>query len=101
MSGKFVFVLCLCLFSSLLYLRFHSAEIKAFNGHPVHNIDTGLDYATIQEAIDANETSNGHIIRVETGVYSENVVINKTISLHGENKDAAIIDGGGEEALYL
>jgi parallel beta-helix repeat protein len=60
---------------------------------PVHNINTGLGYATIQEAINANETLNGHAIFVETGTYYENVVVNKTISLIGENKEATIIDG--------
>ena len=30
----------------------------------VHNVDTGLDYATIQEAINAPETLDGHTILV-------------------------------------
>jgi len=60
---------------------------------PAHNIDTGLDYATIQEAIDANETLDGHVIFVEAGTYVENVVVNKSISLMGENRETTIIDG--------
>jgi parallel beta-helix repeat protein len=60
---------------------------------PVHNINTGLSYATIQEAINANKTLNGHTILVEAGTYHEHVIINKTISLVGENRDTTIIDG--------
>jgi parallel beta-helix repeat protein len=59
----------------------------------VHNINTGLGYATIQEAIDANETLDGHAIFVEAGTYYENVVVNKTVSLMGEDRSTTIIDG--------
>ena len=59
----------------------------------VHNINTGLSYATIQEAINANETLNGHTIFVDVGTYYEHVVVNKSLSLIGKNKVATIIDG--------
>jgi parallel beta-helix repeat protein len=61
---------------------------------PVHNINTGLGYATIQEAIDASETLNGHTIFVETGTYYENVVVNKdNLAIIGENTEKTVIDG--------
>jgi parallel beta-helix repeat protein len=60
---------------------------------PVHNINTGLGYATIQEAINADETLNGHIIFVEAGTYYENVVVNKTVSIIGESRATTLIDG--------
>jgi parallel beta-helix repeat protein len=60
---------------------------------PVHNINTGLGYETIQEAINAPETLDGHTIFVDAGLYYENVVVNKTLSLIGENREATIIDG--------
>jgi parallel beta-helix repeat protein len=59
----------------------------------VHNTNTGKNYATIQEAIDANETLDGHTILVDAGIYYENVVVNKSVSLIGENTDTTIIDG--------
>jgi len=62
---------------------------------PVHNINTGLGYGTIQEAINADETLNGHTIFVETGTYYENVIVNKTLSFIGESRDATVIDGNG------
>jgi len=61
----------------------------------VHNIDTGLDYWTIQGAIDAPETLDGHTIRVDAGTYHEHVVVNKRVSLIGEDKRNTIIDGSG------
>jgi parallel beta-helix repeat protein len=51
----------------------------------VHNLNTGLNYATIQEAIDSNETLDGHTILVDVGTYYENVVVNKSLSIVGEN----------------
>jgi len=60
---------------------------------PVHNINTGLGYATIQEAINSNETLDGHTIFVEEGIYCENLVVNKSLSLNGENRDNTVIDG--------
>ena len=61
----------------------------------VHNPVTGLDYATIQAAIDAPETLDGHTILVDSGTYHENIVVNKSISLIGENSSNTIVDGGG------
>jgi parallel beta-helix repeat protein len=61
---------------------------------PVLNIDTGMAYPTIQQAMDADSTLNGHTIRVDPGTYYENVVMNKAVSLLGENKFSTVIDGG-------
>jgi parallel beta-helix repeat protein len=60
---------------------------------PVHNINTGLGYATIQEAINADETLDGHTIFVGAGTYYEDVVVNKTVSLIGEDRNFTVIDG--------
>jgi parallel beta-helix repeat protein len=62
---------------------------------PVHNINTGLSYLTIQDAIDAPETWNGHTLLVDAGTYYEHVVVNKRLSIIGENKYNTVIDGNG------
>jgi nitrous oxidase accessory protein NosD len=49
------------------------------------------DYPTIQEAI--NNASEGDTIFVRSGMYNENVVVNKGVSLIGENSSNTIIDG--------
>jgi len=59
----------------------------------VHNLNTSLSYPTIQEAINANETLNGHTIFVEAGTYYENVIVNKTVSIIGESKATTLING--------
>jgi len=61
--------------------------------HPVHNLDTGLNYTSIQEAINANETLNGHTIFVDNGTYYEHIRVNKSISIIGESRESTIIDG--------
>jgi len=58
----------------------------------IHNLDTRLNYTTIQGAINAPETRNGHTIFVDAGMYFENVVVNKSISLVGEDKYHTVID---------
>jgi len=47
----------------------------------------------IQGLID--HASDGDTIYIPSGIYFENIVINKSISLIGEDKDTTIIDGGG------
>jgi parallel beta-helix repeat protein len=49
------------------------------------------DFPTIQEAI--NNAVDGDTVFVKTGTYYEHVVVNKTLSLVGENSSTATIDG--------
>lgn len=51
------------------------------------------DYGTIQEAV--NSASEGNTVFVRNGTYFENVVVNKTVSLIGENSSNTVINGGG------
>jgi parallel beta-helix repeat protein len=62
---------------------------------PIHNINTGLGYTKIQEAIDANKTLDGHTVFVEAKIYYENIVVSKTLSFIGESRETTIIDGNG------
>ena len=65
------------------------------NSHRVHNLETGLSYATIQEAIDAPKTLDTHRIFVDNGTYYENVIVTKAVSLIGEAEETTIVDGMG------
>ncbi|MDH5266390.1 MAG: right-handed parallel beta-helix repeat-containing protein [Candidatus Bathyarchaeota archaeon] len=49
------------------------------------------DYPTIQEAI--NAASEGDTILIRNGTYFENIIVNKTVAIVGENRDATILDG--------
>ena len=54
--------------------------------------DGSADFRTIQEAV--NAASMGDSVYVYTGVYRENVVVNKTAILNGQDRSATVIDGG-------
>jgi len=50
-----------------------------------------MDYLTIQKAINIASPSNS--IQVAQGTYYERLVVNKTVTLTGENRETTIIDG--------
>jgi parallel beta-helix repeat protein len=95
-------VLILCLFvvlCSVLYVTFNSAEVESSNGsNPVHNTTTGQDYTTIQEAI--NTANYGDSIVAEAGIYNEDVVVNQTVSLTGEDRHNTIVNGSGNASVF-
>jgi parallel beta-helix repeat protein len=61
----------------------------------VLNNDTGELFNTIQEAIDDENTQDGHHIIVPSGIYHSSVLINKNISLQGRDRDTTILDANG------
>ena len=56
------------------------------------------DYPTIQEAI--NNANEGDTIFVRSGTYHEHVIVNKTLSIVGENKDTTFVDGDGTDIVF-
>jgi parallel beta-helix repeat protein len=83
--------------SALLFctfvVGFNCGSVKASNTNPVHNINTSLSYASIQDAIDAPETMNGHTILVDPGTYSS-IVVDKSLSIIGSGSSTTVINGG-------
>jgi len=55
--------------------------------------DGGAEYEKIQDAIDAAE--DGDTILVKEGLYKENVVVDKTLTLVGEGNESTTIEKGG------
>ena len=70
-----------------------SKDITATVVAPVKNNDTGEVFSTIQNAIDDDDTVDGHTIQVEAGTYSESVLIDKPLSLLGPNHNISAVNG--------
>ena len=86
-------------FSITLFLITGFSSINSITNGGTLNVGNTLfvggsgdgNYTTIQSAIDA--ANSGDTVFVYTGVYYENIVIEKTIKLDGENRNKTIIDG--------
>jgi parallel beta-helix repeat protein len=61
--------------------------------------DGPADFPTIQEAVDA--ANPGDTVFVFNGTYYENVVVNTTINLEGEDMNNTVINGGGTGDVLL
>ncbi len=72
---------------------------KALSLFPVRNIDSGQYFMRIQDALDCPDTLDGHTIFVRNGAYFENLFVNKTVTLIGEDKSKTIIDGNEREKV--
>lgn len=84
--------------SALLFYAFvvgFGGEVRCSVTDPVHNINTGLYYASIQEAIDAPETVNGHTILVDSGTYNTRLVVDKSLRIIGSGRNTTVINGVG------
>lgn len=62
-------------------------------GNPPEN------FTRIQDAIDVS--SDNDTVFVYNGIYNENIVVNKTIQLQGENREATIIEGDGKYNRHI
>lgn len=64
-----------------------TANITIVNSplNPVHNINTGLHYCTIQSAVNDAATVSGHTIKVDPGTYTENINTSKSLTFLGAN----------------
>ncbi len=85
-----LFILNILLFS-FLHL-FSDVNINVSGSIIYVDLNGEQEYTNIQDAID--DASNGDTIYVNSGIYSENIYINKSINLFGKGKGISIIDGG-------
>jgi len=83
------------LLMGMLMLAFNIQPVKAEPRTWIVDDDGPADFHMIQEAI--NTANSGDTIYVKAGTYYENVVVNKTLTFVGEDKDITVIDGSGSE----
>jgi len=70
------------------------ADVTSSFSDTIYVDDNGeSEYRKIQDAI--NIANNGDTIFVNEGIYNENIIIDKSIILTGENKNNTIINGNG------
>jgi len=81
-------ILCLL---SILFLIEYQTSAKASSTTWFVDDDGPADFNTIQEAV--NNATSGDRIFVRVGIYYEHIVVNKSVSLVGEDRDSTIIDG--------
>lgn len=67
------------------------------NGDEILYVPT--DYPTIQSAIGA--ATNGDTIYVYNGTYMENLVVDKEVTLQGEDRSNTVIDGNGGNVVSI
>jgi len=73
------------------------SSISTFEERTVYTNHKSGGY--IQDLID--NANPGDTIYIPSGIYYENIIINKSISLIGEDKNTTIIDGNGIDSVIL
>ena len=71
--------------------------ITAITIKGVTNIRTGENFSTIKEAIDAPSTHPGDTISINEGTYTENIIVNKRLTLTSLNNDKVIFKAKNPE----
>jgi len=72
--------------------------IEVAKGETLH-VGSGQTYSNIQDAIDAANESD--TIYVHSGIYSENLVIQKTITLTGAGSGSVTVSGSGDHTIKV
>ncbi len=63
------------------------------NTYYAHNTNTGLNYCSIQSAINDAATLNGHTITVDAGTFTEDVLVNKNVTISGAGQGLTVVSG--------
>jgi len=96
-----VLIIILLITPAIANDRGEDVIMKNNDGRTLYVGGSGPDnYTKIQDAID--DAKDGDTVFVYSGTYYENIVIRKSINLMGEDKNTAIIDGGGKgDTVFL
>ena len=91
-----VLFLCISIIPNVIggnasFILIVSSDTPTINNIIYVDDDGGADYTRIQGAI--NDANDGDTVFVYGGTYNENIVVDKSISLTGEDKTTTTIDG--------
>jgi len=80
-------------------------DISSLNfGNTIYVGGNGPDnYSAIQDAVDSANPGDTVYVYDDSAPYYENIIIDKTLNLIGENKNTTVIDGmmSGDAAIYI
>ncbi len=80
---------------SIVALAFYIQTTRSYPMTWIVDDDEPANFSSIHEAINSPLVANGDTVFVRTGIYYENVVVSKSVSLVGQNPVNTIVDGGG------
>ena len=87
MRRRLSIYLLVLFFFSILILFFQNASSDTLH------VGSGQEYSSIQDAINSANTSYRDTIYVHSGVYTENLVIDRSVTIIGENKENTVLSG--------
>ncbi|QLH45214.1 MAG: hypothetical protein HWD58_06160 [Bacteroidota bacterium] len=70
-----------------------TASVSNSLSGPVHNLNSGLNYCSIQVAV--NAATNGDVITIDPGTYDEQVVVNKELTIKSATPTQAVVNFTG------
>ena len=96
-------LLCIAPTPVSLEIKNYGSEIYFFNGNTLYVGGSGPgNYSSIQAAIENASEGDTVFVFDNSSPYFENVIINKTINLLGENRETTVIDGNNyKDVIYL
>jgi parallel beta-helix repeat protein len=100
--GIILSLVCLSITPSTAVYNIKESSTPIFNGNTLYVGGIGPDnYTRIQDAIDNAVDGDTVFVYDDSSPYLENILVNKSIKLIGENKDTTIIDGRNHENTIL
>jgi nitrous oxidase accessory protein len=100
MNKKITLFLLLFLIVLVIALIFY-IKISVPMKNVVINVNTGLRYNTVEGAINAPETKDGDKILVYPGIYRENVVVYKALTISGHDRDTSVFMPGSQSVIVF
>jgi parallel beta-helix repeat protein len=96
-----IWISILLILTNIIFISEYSDYDSNVKGAMIYVNETGSDgaFTSIQDAI--NASSDGDTVFVYSGMYNENIVVNRSIDLIGESADLSTINGSDSEHIVI